>query len=435
MPSIVLRGSTYHLRARVPKRFGGVENKAFVWRSLRTDSRSEATRQADVEWRRLMAAWEARLAGAGRDADGCRARYEAAARLAAEHGFSYRTAEELAAGPADELTRRLAVWRASGGGAEVAEAILGGVAPPILMVSDLVEESERLFADDNKHKSPRQMRNWLRERRRAVKSLIDALGRDIPVLEITKEIASAHLIWASKQVRDGARGTDSVNKDFSYLSSMITRYRESLGDLDPPRPYSRVKIRTKHKEEQRRKPWTDEMIWEHVLRPGSIDALNDEAAAVLVIVAETGARPSEIWAAPAAAFRLDHEVPHIMVENGGREVKTKDSKREIPLIGAALEAARRHPNGFPRYRDSKTTDWSATVNKFLRENGLPEPYTAGGLRHRFEDRMEEAGFRMDTAAAMMGHSVKLSRGREHYGETALEKRARLQRLVTLSWCD
>ena len=46
------------------------------------------------------------------------------------------------------------------------------------------------------------------------------------------------------------------------------------------------------------------------------------------------------------------------------------ARRVIPLAGVSLEAFRECPEGFPRYADNPTL--SATVNNYLRENGLPE---------------------------------------------------------------
>ena len=47
-------------------------------------------------------------------------------------------------------------------------------------------------------------------------------------------------------------------------------------------------------------------------------------------------------------FRLDSAVPHICVVPEDRDIKTDQSKREIPLMGVALMAMREQPDGFPR---------------------------------------------------------------------------------------
>jgi hypothetical protein len=69
------------------------------------------------------------------------------------------------------------------------------------------------------------------------------------------------------------------------------------------------------------------------------------------------------------AILLDAEIPYVKILPEGRRLKTEDSQREIPLIGAALAAMKLRPQGFPRYRD-KGSSLSATVNKYLLQNGL-----------------------------------------------------------------
>ena len=79
----------------------------------------------------------------------------------------------------------------------------------------------------------------------------------------------------------------------------------------------------------------------------------------------------------AGEIHLDAPVPHIYItarERGAakREIKNATSERQIPLVGIALEAMQRHPQGFPRYRE-KTDSFSAAVNKSLRTMAWPRP--------------------------------------------------------------
>ena len=96
-------------------------------------------------------------------------------------------------------------------------------------------------------------------------------------------------------------------------------------------------------------------------------------------------------------------------------MKNMPSHRKIPLVGVALAAARRHPQGFPRYRNKSS--YSAAVNKYLRANDLlPAGVTIGGTRHTWESRMKRAGYDTDDRGELMGHSLKQRRGREVYGD-------------------
>ena len=108
-------------------------------------------------------------------------------------------------------------------------------------------------------------------------------------------------------------------------------------------------------------------------------------------------------------------MPHISIEAVGRQLKTVNAKRVIPLLGVSLEALRAFPEGFPRYRGSSAT-LSGTVNKHLHGNGLLETdqHSLYGLRHSFEDRLLAAGVDERIRRDLFGHALK----RERYGAGA-----------------
>lgn len=78
----------------------------------------------------------------------------------------------------------------------------------------------------------------------------------------------------------------------------------------------------------------------------------------------------------------------------------------------SLDAPRQDPGGFPRYAKNSAA-LSATVNKFLRENGLLETpaHSLYSLRRAFKDRMLTAGIDERVRRDMLGHSLN----RERYG--------------------
>ena len=95
-------------------------------------------------------------------------------------------------------------------------------------------------------------------------------------------------------------------------------------------------------------------------------------------------------------IRLASEVPHVVVQSHSwRPLKTKGSKRYIPLVGKALWSAKRIKEkseskfAFPRYNTSiftSTNTASATLNKWLRSEGFSE-YTIHCFRHSLRDRL------------------------------------------------
>jgi integrase len=171
----------------------------------------------------------------------------------------------------------------------------------------------------------------------------------------------------------------------------------------------------KEGEAKQRPPFSDSWIRDKLLAPGVLDGLNDEARAILLVMINTGARPSELASLTTDTVILNSKVPHIKIEPGERQLKSRNARRVIPLVGVSLEALRSHPDGFPRYLGS-SAGLSATVNKFLRSHGLLETpgHSLYGLRHSFEDRQLAAGVDERVRRDLMGHSLN----RERYGKGA-----------------
>ena len=400
MAGLVLRdGKTRHLRMRVPRRYGSVERRGEITRSLKTFCRREALVRLPAAEAMVLADLDARLAaGTAQEAPDL---FASAVALAATPGVSYRQAKEVAREPLQEILDRLDKIGPRDG-PEVARALLGGVEAPKLMLSALVAAVEEASAHDNRYKSETQMRLWRNPRDRAVRNLIAALGEDRPVTSIDAAAARRHRAWWQQRRAHEGQSADTANKDFSNMGSLLARYYDSIDMPDPPRPYSGVAIRDARAAPKRTKEIPLDCVRERWLAPGAFDGLNEEARDVLLISLETGCRQSEIHDLPASSIVLDADIPHIRVafEDGEerREVKNVASLREVPLVGLALAAAKRHPAGFPRYRGKR--GYSATINRFLRDRDLlPDGrYSARGTRHLWEGRLKAAGVPSDDRA-------------------------------------
>lgn len=402
------RGDTFHLRRRVPRRYQRVEDRPFVWLSMHTDSEHIAEKKAKLIWDEMIEAWESKLIGMDEDAIG---RMEAARNLAAKKGFRWMDAKHVASLPlADILERVEAVGRKRGGRPDKvdADAVLGGAKPAKIGVRQALSLYWKIAKADTMGKTKDQIRRWENPRKKAVANFIDAMGWDIPLDELsTRDLFKFREWWVEKIEAEGL-SANSANKDFTHLVSMlrkVARAEEITLSIDTKGlavPMRAVGVRP---------PFSDRWIRDKLLAGGALDALNAQARDILLIMVNTGARPSEIAGLAASEIVLGDKVPHLNISGAGRSLKTRSSKRRIPLIGVSLEAARRNPQGFPRYFDNPgLTD---TINKFLRENDLLETdrHTLYCLRHSFEDRMLRAGVDERIRRDMMGHALQ----RERYG--------------------
>lgn len=406
---ITLRGSTWHLRRRVPTRFAGVEPRREVWISLKTDSHQLASKKAPAVWDSLIAGWEAQLAGRSEDAT---VRFEAMRAIAGAHGLVYRPIRDVEQLPLEELLARVEVLQRRDGRVDtvVAPAILGSVDVPSLTVSEALEEYWRLTPDRTRGKSDDQKRRWRNPRKKAIRNFIDVVG-NLALAKLKRTDFLDFRSWWLERITEEGLTPNSANKDLIHLADVLKTVNELKGygfDL----PLQKLTLQEGDKKE--RVPFSDVWIREKLLAPGALDGLNAEARAILIGMINTGYRPSEAAGLTADRIRLDVPEPHIFIApDETRQIKNKTSRREIPLTGVSLEVFREFPRGFPHYRERPAT-LSATVNKFLRENGLMESerHVMYSLRHSFEDRMLRGRIDERIRRELMGHSL----GREKYGE-------------------
>jgi integrase len=68
---------------------------------------------------------------------------------------------------------------------------------------------------------------------------------------------------------------------------------------------------------------------------------------------ETGLRTSEACNLLPENILLKGGIPHVRIAPKNRVLRTKESAREIPLVGCALMAMQADPGGFPRYIDKE----------------------------------------------------------------------------------
>ena len=422
--SIVKRGSTFQLRRRVPKRYRSVEPRAVVWISLHTDSETVARSKADRAWGNLVEAWEARLAGDTEDAE---ARHSATHELARIRGFRYLDVGLVSRLPVDELVARVEAIGARRAAPDTVEAsaLLGTVPAPSLTLEKALELYWGLAREKTLGKSEDQLRRWKNPRVKAVRNFVEIVGNK-PIEAITRDdMLDFRQHWLER-IEAGEVTPNSANKDLIHLGDVLKTVN-TMKRLGLTLPLGELSFR--EGETRTRPPFSAEWIRNKLLAPGALSGLNDEARGLLLGMVNTGYRPSEGAGLTAKTIRLDAAVPHIAIESEGRQLKSAYAKRVIPLTGVSLEAFRAFPDGFPRYRES-SAGLSATVNKYLKANGLLETpaHSFYSLRHAFEDRMLAAGIDDRIRRDLFGHRLD----RERYGKGAsLDHVARLVREIAL----
>ena len=189
-----------------------------------------------------------------------------------------------------------------------------------------------------------------------------------------------------------------------HLSAMVGQTLKLHG-IEQKNPFREIKFA---ENPSKPPPFSREWIERKILAPNALEKLNNEARDIIHILINTGARPNELAGLAVEDIILNAEIPHIKIRpNEHRAIKNRSSRRDIPLIGVALEAAERHPKGFPRYQKN-SAGLSGTIMKSLRTNNLLETpdHVCYSLRHTFQDSLQNIDCPHRTTKELMGHSVE-----------------------------
>jgi integrase len=398
------RGGVWWFKRRVPRDISELDPRGVVrWSTKKRDYADAVVVAARVN-AELEALWLALAEGPSPARSAAAERFQAAAKLARTLGVAYRPAADLAGGPLDEVVRRIELLEAKGLDASVpaAEAVLGGVPRPALRLSELFAVYEEHARDRLLGKSDDQVRKWRNPRMRAVRNALAVIG-DKALPDITREDALEFRSWWLDRVTEEGMDPGTPNKDLGHLASMIGALDEAwrLGLDNPFRG-----LRLAGERHNPRTPYAADFVRIEILPGHRLMRLNAEARGIVLMVAATGMRPSEVATLTRDRIVIEADIPHVAVRGDGRQLKSRAAEREMPLCGVALEVMREHRDGFPRYREVPDA-FSAVANKGLSEAGLrpTQAHTVYSLRHTFKDRLIALEAPPRVQDALMGHAV------------------------------
>ena len=142
-----------------------------------------------------------------------------------------------------------------------------------------------------------------------------------------------------------------------------------------------------------------------IFEPNVFEGLNREAALLCFALIETGCRPSELSNILPENICLDADVPHIRIRSTkARQLKSKASIRDVPLVGISLEAMKLARKGFPHYRERGYLLSQSLTKAFKARKLMPsDNHRIYSFRHSFENRMLEAGIDFGLRFTLMGH--------------------------------
>ncbi|MDB5582784.1 MAG: integrase [Bradyrhizobium sp.] len=408
------RGSSWHYVRRVPKHFSLIDSRGIIQISLKTRSIEVARLRRDLLENADDMLWHGLSRGDDGEAEA--RRYKVAQARAKAFGFEYKTAAAIAAhSPFEEVLARIEVVKSRSTN-DIAGA-LGAVAEPQITVRKAMAlYCEEIGLGETKGMSINQHASWKKVKLAAAERFIEAVGNKA-LLEITRADATKfHGDWQKRVMGgDGERpiSGNTANRSLGNMRKLFREYAAHIG-RDIRNPFDGLAFSDSKRKMKKILPFTTDWISTNLLAANSLSGLNREARLILLVMVETGCRPSEICNLSKKRIHLNHNVPHIVVDfEDDRAIKTENSIRVIPLTGVSLDAMRMAPEGFPHYRDRETL-LSNTLMKYLRTNGLlpSDNHRVYSLRHSFENRMLEAGINDEFRKRLMGHDID----RPDYGD-------------------
>ena len=298
---------------------------------------------------------------------------------------------------------------------------LGGDPPPekTVLLSELREAFEvipqirKTLTADKKGKP--ELARWRQVRNLAVARLITSIG-DKDIATLTSADGRQFVDDCMEYIEEEGKGMETARQQFAFLTKMV---RDVVDERQLMRPDGKP-IQLYHRKnpfdqaQGKRMPFAIDFVRQRMLaKPNDLDSKIHDLVLVCI---DTGARPSEIIRTPNDDVHIDTDIPYLDIRAGnGRAIKNKFSERKIPLVGVALEAMKRNPNGFPQFRENHEYV-RLQINNWLRglQPDVPdeEKKTLYCLRHTFKDRLlRTKGTHQETIDYLMGHNPK----KEDYG--------------------
>ena len=413
MKYIKKRGAHFHFIRRVPKEIHTLDNREYIQLSLKTDSPSLAEHRAAILNQHINAYWESLII----DPSNPEQKYKRAVQLARLYGFGYKSAQEIALEPIEQIVERVILASRHLDAPKQTEALLGGVKQPDITISAALDKFWELSKDKQLNKSAGQIQKWKNPRIKAVKNFIEIVG-DKNLSALTRDDVLNFKDWWVKRLLEETMTPNSANKDFIHIRGVLMSVNDNLRlDLPIMKLFERITIKDVGRTS--RLSFEADFVQRTLLdRQAAMAGMNEELWLFVCAMADTGARINELAGLDASAgdICLDADIPYIHIRpNQTRQLKTPNSDRVIPLVGSSLFAFQQKPQGFENYK-ARPDSLSSAINKWFRENNImpSTDHSLYSLRHCFQDRLTSVEAPDKVQAELMGHKFH----RPRYGAGA-----------------
>ncbi len=379
------------------ERFGG---KAQIRKSLKTRDRGVAM----VRVGPLIQQYQAM-----RDTSETGLTYDGMKETARTHGFGYHPAQDVQAATIQDsiamlsqvLTTRDLIAKPN----PTERAAMGGaIEVPPFPVSKLFDRFKEINPGLVVNKTPsKEAKAWQRYKSK-IDGFIKMMG-DLDCLTFTKKLINEYRNKLILRVKKGDFLSAAANE---YLEKIRTAWRKVIefdyADLNLIDPFDKVEG-IDFGDAKKREDFTNEETAKirSLLETSDVDP---ELKALMLIAQNTGCGADELVYMTPDDFALDHEIPHLKLRPNihRKELKNHHRPRNLPLIGVALEQARLHPNGFPKYcTPNGPNDVSEHSAVYIKKVAPTKSFTS--YRHRIVTLLRNSDCKDQFQDAICGHAT------------------------------
>lgn len=302
----------------------------------------------------------------------------------------------------------------------VVKALYGG-APAV--PEPTLEDAKKLYIAERVTGTETEIKKKVQRLDRVTGYIEAALGRPPTIPRFSRSDA--------KLVRDhmlsGNLKPSSVKRDLNVVKAMFNHIITEMQLAGCMNPFAKLPIAglNEDPEDELRDPLPDDIL--RSIRRLILNSANDDLQFIWRLLEGTGCRLAEVSGLRVEDIVLDHDCPHLIVTwHEGRRIKTNASKREVPLVGDALDAARealaaagdRKPL-FAKYsKENGPTNASAALMKYVRRVTEDTAHAVHSLRHNMKDRLILADATELQQNLILGHSLGGVGNRSYGGDKA-----------------
>lgn len=293
-----------------------------------------------------------------------------------------------------------------------------------------LEDAKKLYVAEKITGTEFEIKKKTQRLERVVGHIEAALSRPPTIPRFTRSDA--------KLVRDhmlslGTLKPSSVKRELNVVKAMFNHVIIEMQLVGCMNPFAKLPIAglNEDPEDELRDPLPDDVL--NSVRALILNNANDDLQLIWRLLEGTGCRLAEVTGLRVQDVSLNDDFPHITVTwHEGRRIKTNASKRVVPLVADALEAAKeaveisKSKKGtmlFARYGgENGPGNASAALMKYVRKVTDDEAHAVHSLRHNMKDRLILAEVSELEQNLILGHSFG-GVGDRVYGGTPAKLRA------------